>query len=97
MDKENFIADIININWDQILELDKGDPNHSFISFENKINQTLDNYAPLKKLSKKEYKQLSKPWITTGIRRSISRRDILFNKFIKCNDIEKKKELHLDF
>jgi len=97
IDKENFIADIININWDKILELDRGDPNHSFISFENKINQTLDNYAPFKKLSKKEYKQLQKPWITPGVRKSISRRDKLLNKFIKCNDIEKKKELHLEF
>ena len=97
MDNENFIADIINVNWNTVLQLDKSDPNHSFNKFEKRINEILDNYAPLKKNSKKEYKQLSKPWISADIRKSISRRDDLLRKYIKCNDTVRKKELHLQF
>ena len=62
-----------------------------------KLNEIIDNYAPLIKLSKKEIKQLSKPWITIGIRNSISRRDKLLRKFIKCKDLGRKNELHQEY
>ena len=30
MDKENFTADVINVNWKKLFELDRSDPNFSF-------------------------------------------------------------------
>ena len=62
-----------------------------------KINEIIDNYAPLRKLSKKEIKQLSKPWITVGIRNSISKHDKLLRKFIKCKDVDRKNAIHREY
>ena len=44
--------------------------------FLNKINFILDKYAPLKKVSKSKLKFKSKPWITSGIQKSISLKNI---------------------
>ena len=42
--------------------------NKLFSSFYNKYNTIVDKHAPMKKLSNRKAKQLSKPWITNGIR-----------------------------
>ena len=47
-------------------------------------DQVLDRYYPLQKLTRKEFKQTKKPWITGGILKSIKRKDELFHKYIKC-------------
>ena len=93
IDKENFIADIINIDWNPVLDIDKNDPNFSFNNFDKIICDTLDSYAPLKK----QMKENSKPRITNGIRNSIIRRDRLLRKFIDCKTTERKKDLHLEY
>ena len=72
------------INWDDMLEIDKGDVNLSFNNFFDQTNSLLDKYVPLKKISQKEYKRKFKPWITNGILTSIKRRDHIFGKFIKA-------------
>ena len=48
------------------------------------INELLDLYLPLKKMTKRELKQQQKPWITTGIFNSMKRRDRLLKKFTKA-------------
>ena len=39
-----------------------------FSSFYNKYNTIANKHAPMKNLSNRKAKQLSKPWITNGIR-----------------------------
>jgi len=39
-----------------------------------KTDKLLDVYYPLEKLTKKEFKQTIKPWITAGILNSIKRK-----------------------
>ena len=51
-DRENFLLDILNIDWYSVTELHQGDPNHSFNTFEANINSVLDKYIPLKKNDK---------------------------------------------
>ena len=46
------------------------------------MTNSLKNYMPLKKLSKKEIKLKDNPWFTVGIRVSIKRRDRLLRKYI---------------
>ncbi|XP_057305356.1 uncharacterized protein LOC130642284 [Hydractinia symbiolongicarpus] len=65
--EEAFLLDLTKINWDNEISLSKNDPNYSFDKFNHAINQLLDKHIPLKKMSKKQYKQQSKPWITKGI------------------------------
>ena len=59
--------------------------------FNNKINEVMDTYIPLKKLTKKDLKLQLKPWITPGISNSIKRRDRLLRKYIKAKDVIKRK------
>ena len=68
---EELVADIINVDWGEVLESSKGDPNHSFQRFNDKVNQILDKHMPWKKLNKKEMRLQGKPWITNGILTSI--------------------------
>ena len=49
-----------------------------FDYFYSVVNATIDKHAALKKLSKREAKFKSKPWITQGIRKSIKTKNKLF-------------------
>ena len=51
-------------------------------------------YAPLKKLSNKEIKTSRKPWITTGILKSISKKNKINRKCNRTKNPIKKEELH---
>ena len=96
-DKASLVADITNLNWHDILEIEKGDINHSFDSFDQKVNEILNKHAPLKKLNKKQLRLQSKPWITPGIVKSIKRRDNLLKKYIKTTDVDIKENLHMEY
>ena len=92
VDRENFILDLLNVDWPSIISGEKKDPNYSINSFEDTINSLLDKYLPLKKLTKKEFKQQFKPWITFGIQKSIRRREKLYKKFINAKNVDIKEE-----
>ena len=62
--KDEFILDLLEVDWDQTLQTNNDDPNFSFENFYQKVNGIIDNHLPLKKISKKELKQQFKPWIT---------------------------------
>ena len=50
------------------------------------FNTTLDKYVPTKELTKKEEKDKLKPWVTNGIRKSMSVRDKTYKQMIKEKD-----------
>lgn len=52
--------------------------NNLFSSFYSKSNKIVNKHAPIKKLSNRREKQLSKPWITTGLKASISVKNKLY-------------------
>ena len=95
--KENFLSDLRNINWDHLLETDRCDINHSFHQFLSTFNNILELHAPTKTASKKYLKQRKKPWITKGILRSIQKRNIIFREFKKCKSVERKKNLQAKY
>ena len=95
--KESFISDLISIDWPSVLQINKNDPNYSFDSFDLTLNNILDKHLPMKKITKKDYKQQFKPWITMGIRISIKRRDSILKNYIRCKNIIKKRELHANY
>ena len=96
-DQENFILDYFSTDWDVALKLDEQNVNYSTESFLNKINSLLSNYVPLKKINKYKLKFRSKPWITTGLQKSISVKNKFLTNFIKKKDPAKKAELHLQY
>ena len=60
-------------------------------------DRIIDNYYPLHKLTRKEFKQTLKPWITNGIICSIKRKDELFYKYMKCKNIVNKTNIHNEY
>ena len=94
MDKENFMIDLAAIEINTIVD---NDAEKSLDNLLNIINKLLDKYAPLRKMTKKEFKQTRKPWITSGILKSIQRKNRLFNKYVKSKDKETKINLHEEY
>ena len=95
--KEELVADFLNINWNEIISPIKMDSNYSFNNFIESVNSVLDKHMPWKKMNKKELKLEAKPWITPGILTSIKRRDTLLKKFIACPEGDRKKLLHTQY
>ena len=72
--EREFQETLSGVNWDTILSLDNNDPNLSINNFYNHLNLLSDDFAPYKKLSKKEIKLKTKPWINKNIQ------DLMKNK-----------------
>ena len=89
---EDFILDFLSIDFVDISN--KADLNNSFNSCLDEIDKGTNQHLPLRKLTKKETKTRSKPWITLGLRKSIHRRDCIYRSFIKEKDVCKKKNLN---
>ena len=49
---------------------------------DQKLNEVIDTYIPLKKMTKKDFRLQAKPWITFDIIKSIKRRDKLLRLYI---------------
>ena len=54
--EDNFKSDIQTTNWDELMNCDHGDNNHSFDSFLDKFNTILNKHTPLKKANKNKSK-----------------------------------------
>ena len=64
-----------NTNWDTELQLNLGNTNISTEKFISKINNLINDWAPLKELSNAKQKLQNKPWITKGILKSIKNKN----------------------
>ena len=58
--------------------LTKGNFNENFEKFTNIVSSTIDKHAPLTKLSRRQLKLYSKPWLTKGIINSIKYKRKMF-------------------
>ena len=75
---DRFNDELSEIDWDQIIANGANCVNKLFSSFYNKYNTIVNKHAPMKKLSNRKAKQLSKPWITSGIRAAIKVKNKLY-------------------
>ena len=75
---DQFKTAISTINWIDIIGNFGTDVNRAFSTFYKKLNKVVNKFAPIRELSKRKLKQLSKPWITKGIRHSIKIKKKLF-------------------
>ena len=85
------------INWEEICMLPSNDANVSFKSFYHSINFHLDEMAPYKKVTQKEFRLMLKPWITKDILRSCDERDSLLNDIRLESDPVKIESLHVEY
>ena len=63
------------MNWDNICSLEKNDSNLFCNNFFNSITYQLDEFAPFKKVTRKEYNLILKPWITKDVLLKCNKRD----------------------
>ena len=91
--EDDFILDYLDVDWDSELQLEKNDVNFSTEIFFTKMTEIIDKHMPVRKLSAKERKQKTHPWITPAIIAKINMKNKLYKKFIKS----KKREDQLQF
>lgn len=56
------------------------------------IDNMLDKHTPVKKCIRKQQTLVVKPWVTNGIKKSISMRDKLYKEIVKAKNDQIKKE-----
>ena len=64
---------------------------------QEELEKMISNHAPLRKTRKREIKFQSKPWITSGLQKSVVIKKLLFGKFIKSANSITKEKLHNDY
>ena len=77
--------------------MDKNDPNLALNNLHNHSNLLLDDFAPYRKLTRKDIKLQSKPWINREILDLMKKHDKLLHKFCKEQEPAKKENLHINF
>ena len=96
-DNEKFILDFLDNDWEQLLQLDKIDPNLSTSTLVEVTSKILDIHAPLKQQKQKQKFVNKKPWITPAILVSVQSKQWHYKKFIREKVSSKKQELHEKF
>ena len=92
-----FSVDYKSKDWPTIMQINKGNPNLSFHNYIEEVEKMISNHAPLRKAKKRDLKFQSKPWITSGLQKSIAIKNKLFDKFIKSTNPIIKEKLHNDY
>ena len=93
--KENLPLDLVAIDMNEVIV--DNDPEKSLNNLLYHTDTLTDRYSPANKLTNKEFKQTTKPWITLGIRNSISRKDKLFKKYINMNNSTIRDDIHKEY
>ena len=68
-----FNMELLQIDWKTSSSVDE-----SFAQFYNKLNKLIYKHALLKTISRQQAKQFARPWITSGLRKSIKVKNSLF-------------------
>jgi hypothetical protein len=97
-DQESFLSEFRDINWHEKIKFDEGNVDFSFDSFNSIMGELVDRHLPTVKLTKRQIKRrFQKPWITTGILKSITKRDFFFRKFARTKSPDLKSFFHNQF
>ena len=96
-DDKVFLRDYHDIDWDEVIDMNKNDVNFSMENFLSKFNGLLDKHMPLRKLSRKEFKQKFKPWISKTILSKVKEKNKAFRKYLRAKDEAHKSDLHAKF
>ena len=90
--QENFVLDYFSVDWDNVLLTSNMNIDVLYKTFLEKTKPLLDNYAPLKKISKNKLTFKDKPWITSVLQKSISIKNHYLSKFIRLKDPSKERK-----
>ena len=82
--EERFLDDFKKLSWEDLYD-ENLNINYKFEKFVDRVNYTVQEHAPLKKVNKKQLKLRSKPWVTPYIQNLIKHRDKLLRKLQKSH------------
>ena len=82
LNEQKFISDFSNINHSFLYDNDKT-LNYKFDTFYENLNSYVNHHVPTKKMTKKDLKFCSKPWINSRIKNLMKYRDRLLRKLNK--------------
>ena len=82
---------------EDLLKIDEINADNSTKIYLDKINMLLDPCTSLKKINKYKLKFKSKPWITSGLQKSIFVENKLLTNFINKKDLILKEEFHTSY
>ena len=78
--EENFLHDLSQIDWQTLISEREANVNKLFSVLYTRLNKVVNKHAPFKPISKRKMKDMSKSWITKGLRKSIKTKNKLFNQ-----------------
>ena len=81
-----FLDDLKNFFWEDLYD-ENLSINYKFDKFFDRVNYTVQEHVPLKKVKKQQLKLRSKPWVTLYIQNLIKHRDKLLRKLRKSHSI----------
>jgi len=90
---KNFMEDFRGLNWHEILKMRDQNIDVSFNCFSSKISELVDRHLPTRKLTRRQLKS-QKPWITSGLLKSMAKRDLYFRKFLRAKSQNSKSIFH---
>ena len=85
--------DLLSLNFQYIKNNNQHNIHDITTKFLNDVNAVINKHAPLRKITKKEYKDKCKPWLTNSIKNLVRFRDKLFKNMKNETVQEKKNEL----
>ena len=88
LDKDALASELSSIDWNEVFVSDSEATNVNtlFQSFYSRITEVIDKHVPVRKLTRKEIKSLSKPWVTFGIKTTIRVKQKLYEKYLKSGN-----------
>ena len=90
--EREFEETVINgLNWEEICMIHIGSSSASFKSFHDTLNFHIDEMAPSKQITLKQFRLMLKPWITKDILKKCDERDSLLKEIKDENDPIRKK------
>ena len=95
--RESLGKKINKVNWEHVRNLRLNDPDLSCNNFYDTLTNYLDEFAPYKKVTKKEYKLMMKPWISKEILQKCNQRDLILKNISKEKDPVRKIALRNDY
>ena len=84
------------MDWVSELRLGRNDVNLSSELFLRKVEKLINFWVPLQKVSNKQKKPLTKPWLTSGILKSIEMKNRLQKRMCRAKDPLHKEELAIN-
>ena len=82
---KEYIEDFNNLDLDSYIN-DVNALDKKYEEFQSKVLNLINKHAPLKFKTKRQRKQLLKPWITNGILKSIHNKNKLYKNYLKTKD-----------